>query len=134
MRGKSTQLNSKSLPLLRFANAGVCKILVGNKCDMEDSRKVTHEEGLELAKHFEIPFLETSAKSSINVENSFITMSNEIKRNIQNKASGTTTATADKKGIISGRKILQQQNSGSEETNDSSNGSIGKKKGQTCCQ
>jgi Ras-related protein Rab-1A len=67
----------------RFANPGVCKILVGNKCDMEEIRKVTQEEGAELARHFEIPFLETSAKSSINVEQSFITMSKEIKKNIQ---------------------------------------------------
>jgi Ras-related protein Rab-1A len=73
----------------RFANAGVCKILVGNKCDMEESRKVSYEEGMELAKHFEIPFLETSAKNSINVDNSFITMSKEIKKNIQNKANAT---------------------------------------------
>jgi len=75
----------------------VCKILVGNKCDMEESRKVTHEEGMELAKHYEIPFLETSAKSSINVESSFLTMSKEIKRNIQNKASTTGTGAGDKK-------------------------------------
>jgi GTPase SAR1 family protein len=84
---------------IRFANAGVCKILVGNKCDMEESRKVSNEEGMELAKHYEIPFLETSAKNSINVDNSFITMSNEIKRNIQNKAHTTGTTTGDKKGI-----------------------------------
>jgi len=83
--------------MCRFANAGVCKILVGNKCDMEESRKVSHEEGLELAKHYEIPFLETSAKNSINVETSFITMSNEIKRNIQNKANTTGTGTRDNK-------------------------------------
>jgi Ras-related protein Rab-1A len=63
---------------------------------MEESRKVSHEEGMELAKHYEIPFLETSAKNSINVETSFITMSNEIKRNIQNKASGTGTAPGNK--------------------------------------
>lgn len=60
--------------------------MVGNKCDLEESRKVSFEEGMELAKHFEIPFLETSAKNSVNVESSFITMSKEIKRNIQNKA------------------------------------------------
>lgn len=53
---------------------------------MEESRKVSYEEGMELAKHYEIPFLETSAKNSINVENSFVTMSKEIKKNIQNKA------------------------------------------------
>lgn len=69
----------------RFANPGVCKILVGNKCDMEEIRKVSTDEGAELARHFEIPFLETSAKNSINVEQSFITMSKEIKKNIGNK-------------------------------------------------
>jgi GTPase SAR1 family protein len=67
---------------IRFANAGVCKILVGNKCDLEELRKVSFEEGLELAKHYEIPFLETSAKNSVNVESSFVTMSKEIKKNI----------------------------------------------------
>jgi hypothetical protein len=49
---------------------------------MEESRKVSFEEGMELAKHYEIPFLETSAKNSVNVETSFITMSKEIKINI----------------------------------------------------
>lgn len=53
---------------------------------MEEMRKVSYEEGAELAKHYEIPFLETSAKNSVNVESSFVTMSKEIKRNIQNKA------------------------------------------------
>lgn len=127
-------LSSLTFYSFRFANAGVCKILVGNKCDAEESRKVSHEEGMELAKHYEIPFLETSAKNSINVDNSFITMSNEIKRNIQNKASAATTTQGDKKAIVFGRGILQQQSSGSEETTDTSNGSIGKKKNQNCCQ
>lgn len=68
---------------------------------MEDSRKVTYEEGLELAKHYEIPFLETSAKSSLNVESSFVTMSKEIKKNIQNKAS--TVGGQDKKGVKFGQ-------------------------------
>jgi len=86
----------------RFANPGVCKILVGNKCDMEELRKVSTEEGAELARHFEIPFLETSAKNSINVEQSFITMSKEIKKNIQNKAV-TGAPTDQKKGIKFGQ-------------------------------
>ena len=93
----------------RFANAGVCKILVGNKCDMEESRKVSYEEGMELAKHFEIPFLETSAKNSINVENSFITMSKEIKKNIQNKASATNKDDKGGKVKFGQGNFLQQQ-------------------------
>jgi GTPase SAR1 family protein len=114
LRGNLIVMNS-----FRFANAGVCKILVGNKCDMEESRKVSHEEGLELAKHYEIPFLETSAKNSINVETSFITMSNEIKRNIQNKASTTGTGAGEKK-FKNGTGILLTQNQNSAETTDGS--------------
>lgn len=58
----------------RFANDNVCKVLVGNKCDLEDKRKVSLQEGQELAKHYNIPYLETSAKSNICVEESFSTM------------------------------------------------------------
>ena len=86
----------------RFANPGVCKILVGNKCDMEEIRKVSTEEGAELARHFEIPFLETSAKNSINVEQSFITMSKEIKKNIANTPAAGAPGT-QKPGIKFGQ-------------------------------
>ena len=48
----------------KYSNAGVCKILVGNKCDMEDRRQVTFEEGQEFASQFSMPFLETSAKET----------------------------------------------------------------------
>ena len=37
-------------------------VLVGNKCDLEDDRQVTREEGEELAKEWDIPFFEVSAK------------------------------------------------------------------------
>ena len=33
----------------KYSQAGVCKILVGNKCDMDDKRQITREEGEELA-------------------------------------------------------------------------------------
>jgi len=69
----------------RFANDNVCKVLVGNKCDLEDKRKVSKEEGEELARHYQIPYLETSAKSNICVEDSFTTMARQIKSNLLNK-------------------------------------------------
>lgn len=38
------------LEIEKFANDNVCKVLVGNKCDLVEKRKVSREEGEELAK------------------------------------------------------------------------------------
>ncbi len=45
-------------------------VLVGNKSDIED-RKVTKEEGAQLAKQYNAEFMETSAKKDINVKEVF---------------------------------------------------------------
>lgn len=67
----------------KFAKPNVVKLLVGNKCDLESQRQVTAEEGKELADKMGVQFLETSAKSSINIEPAFIAMAKEIKENVQ---------------------------------------------------
>jgi Ras-related protein Rab-1A len=41
----------KGFLMNRFANEGVNKLLVGNKCDLETKRKVSYEEGAELGKY-----------------------------------------------------------------------------------
>lgn len=46
--------------------------LAGNKADMESKRKVQTEEAQLYAQENEIIFLETSAKTSVNVRNLFI--------------------------------------------------------------
>uniref|UniRef100_A0A0R3RZV8 Ras-related protein Rab-8A n=1 Tax=Elaeophora elaphi TaxID=1147741 RepID=A0A0R3RZV8_9BILA len=45
--------------------------LVGNKMDLQSSRKVKYEEGRELAEAYNISFIETSAKSGQNVKETF---------------------------------------------------------------
>lgn len=41
---------------------------MGNKADLETSqRKVSHEEALQLAQMWNVPYVETSAKTKINV-------------------------------------------------------------------
>lgn len=58
-------------------------VLVGNKCDLgPEQRQVTHEEGAELASSLGIQFLETSAKNGQNVDDSFVCMTREIKRRV----------------------------------------------------
>jgi GTPase SAR1 family protein len=54
-------------------------MLVGNKCDCTEQRQVTFEEGQELANSYQMPFLETSARNSLNVDEAFVTMTKEIK-------------------------------------------------------
>jgi len=63
----------------RYANEGTCKLLVGNKSDMED-KSVTTETAKEYADGLGIPFLETSAKNATNVEEAFLTMAAELIR------------------------------------------------------
>ena len=53
------------------ASPNVVIYLVGNKVDMEDKRKVTTEEGQKIADENNLPFIETSAKSDININETF---------------------------------------------------------------
>lgn len=63
----------------QHADVNVNKILIGNKCDMNDQRVVSHEEGEQLAKEYNIHFFETSAKQDQNVEKAFITIATDVK-------------------------------------------------------
>ena len=64
------------------ASDNISRILVGNKCDLESQRQVTKEEGQELAEHFNVRFLETSAKECMNVEDAFTMMTREMKNRV----------------------------------------------------
>jgi len=66
----------------QHADVHVNKILVGNKCDLEDKRDVSKEQGEEMAEHYGVRFLETSAKVSNNVEQAFTMMTREIKNRV----------------------------------------------------
>ena len=44
------------------------RILVGNKSDLETGRAVSTDEGQEMANHYGVRFMETSAKSCKNVD------------------------------------------------------------------
>ncbi|GMM47108.1 Rab family GTPase [Pichia kluyveri] len=53
-------------------------IIVGNKCDEEDSRMVSTQEGEELANRLNVPFIEASAKNGLNVSEVFYKLSKLI--------------------------------------------------------
>ena len=50
-------------------------IIVGNKCDLEDKRQVSKEEVEKYCNEMNISFLEASALNTINVKESFLTVS-----------------------------------------------------------
>ena len=65
---------SKDIPIL----------LVGNKCDLEDERKVPIEKGKEKAQNLNCAFFETSALKKINIDEIF----EELVNNIYEKTGG----------------------------------------------
>jgi len=63
----------------RYACSSVNRLLVGNKADLNEKRAVTHQEAKEFSDSLGISFLEASAKSSQNVEATFVTLTRQIK-------------------------------------------------------
>ena len=58
--------------------------LVGNKIDMDDERKVQTEEGQKLAEELGVPFVETSEKSGVNIDNIFSDITERIDKEFGN--------------------------------------------------
>ncbi|XP_077565278.1 ras-related protein Rab-19-like [Stigmatopora nigra] len=62
-----------------YGAANVVLVLIGNKCDLESEREVLFEDACSLAKERgALAALETSAKESQNVEESFVLMAREL--------------------------------------------------------
>ena len=78
------------------ASKDVSIILVGNKCDLENERKVSKEKGEEKAKNFNCPFFETSALSKIKIDDIF----NEMVNNIFERTEGAKNEDDDDIEII----------------------------------
>ena len=71
-------LNSWLIEIEKNANKNVYKLLIGNKCDLEDKRKVTYQEGKEVASSNGMQFIETSAKTDTKVKDAFEMLTQEI--------------------------------------------------------
>jgi len=52
-------------------NHDMIKMLVGNKCDKEDERQVSKEEGIKCARKYQMMFIEASAKTKEGVQCAF---------------------------------------------------------------
>ena len=96
----------------RYAAENVNKLLVGNKSDLTAKRVVTTEQGKEFADSLGIEFLETSAKTSQNVEQAFLTMASQIKARMKTQptAGGAGGNAAAKGGVsLNSQKVKSNQ-------------------------
>lgn len=86
------------------ASADVEKMILGNKCDVNEKRQVSKERGEKLANDYGIKFMETSAKANINVENAFFTLARDIKTKMDKKLEGNSP-----QGSTQGVRITSEQ-------------------------
>ena len=91
-------------------------MMIGNKIDLVDERKVENEEALKKAEAFGIPLMETSALDATNVKEAFYDLLKEIYKDLKDDVSNHENSFQnDKKGI-----------------DLNTNGNIGKKKSKCC--
>ena len=56
-------------------------VLIGNKTDLEDQRKITTEQGKEKAEFYKLAFIETSALNGNNIEKAFNELITDVYKN-----------------------------------------------------
>lgn len=66
-------------------NHKVLKLLIGNKCDLEEKREVTYEQGKELAEDCGMNFIEMSALKNYNVNETFDMIIQELLSGVNEK-------------------------------------------------
>ena len=81
-------LNSWLIEIEKNANKNIYKLLIGNKNDLEEKRKVTSQEGKDFAESNGMKFLETSAKTSDKVQEAFELLTQDIINANLNKEKG----------------------------------------------
>ncbi|XP_005412298.1 PREDICTED: ras-related protein Rab-37 isoform X3 [Chinchilla lanigera] len=62
-----------------YAQRDVVIVLLGNKADVSSERVIRSEDGETLAREYGVPFMETSAKTGMNVELAFLAIAKELK-------------------------------------------------------
>jgi GTPase SAR1 family protein len=96
----------------------VLRILVGNKCDLEGKRAITYEQGKDLAKQYNVQFLETSPKHTVNIDELFI---NTTKVFLERQTAGNVKRDVKKDRIVKNGISVEKINENP------------KKKNEKCC-
>lgn len=108
-RGSFNSIRNWVNQIQSHADVHVNKILIGNKCDMDDRRVVSFEEGQKLAQEYNIQFFETSAKNNIQVDSGFVTIAREVKNRLISE--GAPAVRSGNHGLPSGHKPAGRKSS-----------------------
>ncbi|CAH3193740.1 unnamed protein product [Porites evermanni] len=65
--------------IYEYASSDVIIMLLGNKADLTNQRVISREQGEQLAKTHNVAFMETSAKSGLNVDLAFMAVARDMK-------------------------------------------------------
>lgn len=114
----------------QYSDCILVKMLIGNKVDLQENRKVTVGEAKKLAEKLKINFLETSAKDTINIEEAFQSLVRESIQEVNKKKSKENSG-SDKKirNVQEGNKILLGKE---EERDHQRENDVSKSKGGCC--
>lgn len=99
--------------LTTHCDTTMARMLVGNKCDLDNIRAVSVEDGKSLAEAEGLFFMETSALDSTNVEAAFEVVIREIYNNISRKVINSDSYKAELSGnrvsLVNGDSSKQSQ-------------------------
>jgi GTPase SAR1 family protein len=85
-RSSYAQVPSYIESIQQHSKPGVALLIIGNKSDLEAQRVVSFEEGKALADELNASFMETSARTSANIEAAFCSMAATIKARLEARA------------------------------------------------
>ena len=71
-------LSNWLIEIEKNASKNVLKVLIGNKTDLEEKRVITYNQGKEFADTYGLKYIETSAKTKLNVNEAFETLGREL--------------------------------------------------------
>ena len=79
-------LSNWLIEIEKNSSKNVKKILIGNKCDLNDLRKIPINKGKEFADTYNMKFIETSAKNNVNINECFNILGKELINNLDSKS------------------------------------------------